>query len=68
MAIHTTFLGATKISGEDAKVFSRKIAHSRGTIAAANAATNGRKLLNTFNKKGVVAIKLNIKAPKKVVA
>ncbi|MBZ4211440.1 MAG: hypothetical protein D4R79_00215 [Comamonadaceae bacterium] len=68
MAIHTTFLGATKISGEDAKVFSRKIAHSRGTVAAANGAINGRRMLNTFSKKGVVTIKLNIKPASKVVA
>ncbi|WP_431102269.1 hypothetical protein [Roseateles noduli] len=58
MAIHSTFLGSVKVSGDDAKSFARKITHARGTKAAAESAVNGRKLVTTFAKKGSVAIKL----------
>ena len=58
MAIHSSFLGSVKVSGDDAKSFSRKIAHGRGTKAAAESAANGRKLVSTFAKKGAVTIKL----------
>ncbi|MFX1677653.1 hypothetical protein PV762_00315 [Mitsuaria sp. CC2] len=58
MAIHSTFLGSVKVSGDDAKSFARKITHARGTKAAAESAANGRKLATAFAKKGSVAIKL----------
>jgi len=58
MAIHSSFLGSVKVSGDDAKSFSRKITNGRGTKAAAASATNGRKLVSTFAKKGAVTIKL----------
>lgn len=66
MAIHSSFLGSVKVSGDDAKSFSRKIANGRGTKAAAASAANGRKLVSTFAKKGSVTIKLKaIKASAK---
>ena len=37
MAIHSSFLGSVKVSGDDAKSFSRKITNGRGTKAAAEA-------------------------------
>jgi hypothetical protein len=58
MAIHSTYLGSVKVSGDDAKSFSRKITNGRGTKAAAESAANGRKLVATFAKKGSVTIKL----------
>jgi hypothetical protein len=58
MAIHSSYLGSVKVSGEDAKSFSRKVTNGRGTKAASIAAVNGVKLAATFAKKGVVAIKL----------
>ena len=58
MAIHSTFLGSVKVSGEDAKSFTRKITHGRGTKAASESAANGRKLVAVFAKKGSVSIKL----------
>jgi hypothetical protein len=65
MAIHSTFLGSVKVSGEDAEAFSRKMTYGRGTKAAAESAANGRKLVTTFAKRGSVAIKLK---PTKTVA
>jgi len=58
MAIHSTYLGSVKFSGDDAKSFSRKVTHGRGTKAAAESAANGRKLVTTFARKGSVTIKL----------
>lgn len=58
MAIHSTYLGSVQVSGDDAKSFSRKITHGRGTKAAAESAANGRKLVTAFAKKGSVTIKL----------
>lgn len=63
MAIHSTALGSVKVSGEDAKSFSRKITHGRGTKAATTAAANGRKLVATFSKRGSVTIKLKPAEP-----
>lgn len=67
MAIHSTFLGSVKVSGDDAKSFTRKVSHGRGTKAAAESAANGRKLVSAFAKRGSVTIKLKtVKAgPKK---
>ncbi len=56
MAIDTTFLGSVRVTGEDAKSFSRKVTHARGTKAAAQAAANGRVMVSTFALKGVVPI------------
>lgn len=58
MAIHSTSLGSVKVSGDDAKSFSRKITHGRGTKAAAESVASGRKLVTAFTKKGSVAITL----------
>ncbi len=67
MAIHSTFLGSVKVSGDEAKSFARKVTHGRGTKAASVAAANGNVLVAAFAKKGVVAIKLKPAktAPKK---
>jgi hypothetical protein len=61
MAIHSTFLGSTVVSGEDAKSFSQKLTHARGTKAASQSAHSGRKLVATFQKKGYVTIQLGSK-------
>lgn len=59
MAIHTSFLGATIVSGEEAKVFTRKLAtRTRVTKAASEALSNGRKMVAAFAKKGSVTVKL----------
>lgn len=62
MAIHSSFLGSVTVSGDEAKALTRRVQHARGTKAANEAAANGRKLVSTFAKKGVITIKL--KAPK----
>ncbi len=62
MAIHSSFLGSVTVSGDEAKAFTRRVQHARGTKASIEAAENGRKLVSTFAKKGVITIKL--KAPK----
>jgi hypothetical protein len=58
MAIHSSFLGSVKVSGDDAKALARKLTHARGTKAASVSATNGQKLVTAFSKKGTVAVKL----------
>ncbi len=58
MAIHGSFLGSVKVSGEEAKSFSKKLTHARGTKAASASADSGRKLAATFAKKGYVTIQL----------
>lgn len=63
MAIHTSFLGTTTVSGEEAKAFTRKLAHARGTKAASESARKGRSMVATFAKKGIVTVKLNTKKP-----
>lgn len=65
MAIHSTFLGSTKVTGEDAKSFARKLTHARGTKAAAASAASGLKMMPSFKKKGIVVVKLNPKAAAK---
>lgn len=67
MAIHSTYLGSVTVSGEDAKSFSRKVSHGRGTKAASVAASSGSRLVAAFTKKGAVTIKLKPAnpAPKK---
>ena len=61
MAIHTSFLGATTVSGDEAKAFTQRLAHARGTKAASEAAQNGRKMVAAFTKKGIVTVKLDAK-------
>jgi len=58
MAIQSTFLGSTVITGEDAKFFNRLVSHGRGNPAAKASITNGRKLAAAFVKNGAVSIKL----------
>jgi hypothetical protein len=58
MAIHTNFLGATTVSGDEAKAFTRRLARGRATKAATDAAFNGRNMVHTFAKKGVVIVQL----------
>jgi hypothetical protein len=59
MAIHTSFLGATIVSGDEAKAFTRKLAtRARVTNAASEALSNGRKMVAAFAKKGSVTVKL----------
>lgn len=61
MAIHTSFLGTTTISGDEAKAFSRRVAHARGTKAAAESARSGLKMMSSLQKRGVVVVKLDKK-------
>lgn len=58
MAIQSTFLGSTIITGDDAKFFNRLVSHGRGNPAAAASIANGRKLAATFVKNGIVSIQL----------
>ena len=58
MAIHSSFLGSIKLTGDDAKAFSSKLSHSRGTKAASESATSGRKLVASYAKKGFVTVQL----------
>jgi hypothetical protein len=61
MAIHSTVLGSVRVSGEDAKAFTQKITHARGTKAAAESASNGRKIVASFAKKGYMTVKIGKK-------
>ena len=58
MAVHSTFLGAVTITGQEASAFARKLAHARGTKAASTSAQNGRAHASQFAKKGVVKLRL----------
>lgn len=58
MAVHSSYLGSVKISGDDAKAFTRKITHARGTKAASESAEKGRVLAKAFAKKGVAKFRL----------
>jgi len=58
MAIQSNVLGSVTVTGEDAKAFTRKILRGRAPRAAVAAARSGRKLVASFNKHGVVTIKL----------
>ena len=62
MAIHSSFLGSVTVSGDEAKALTRKVRYARGTKASMKAAANGRKLVSTFAKNGV--IKITLKVPK----
>jgi len=58
MAIHSTFLGSMQVTGDEAKAFSSKLSHARGTKAASESATSGRKLAASFAKNGFVTVQL----------
>lgn len=59
MAIHSSFLGSVTVSGDEAKAFSQKLSHARGSKAASASAHNGKKLVASFSKRGYVTVKLN---------
>lgn len=60
MAIHTSFLGTTIISGDDARVFTRQLTtRKRVNKAAIEALENGRKMMAAFAKNGAVGITLS---------
>lgn len=58
MAVHTTVLGSMVITGADARTFERKVTHGRTNEAAKKSAETGKKLAESFHKKGYVAFKL----------
>jgi hypothetical protein len=58
MAIQSTSLGSTRITGDDAKRFNRLVTHGRGSLAAQQAVQNGRTLAEAFVKYGEVGIHL----------
>ena len=58
MAIQSTFLGSTVITGEDAKRFNRLVSHGRGNALAKASIANGRKLAAKFVRNGVISIAL----------
>jgi hypothetical protein len=58
MAIQSNVLGSVTVTGEDAKAFTRKIARGRAPRAAVVAAQNGRKLVASLGRRGVVSLKL----------
>lgn len=68
MAIHSSFLGSVKVSGDDAKALVCKITHARGTKAASASATNGKRLVTTFTKKGSVTVKVPNATTRKAMA
>jgi hypothetical protein len=61
MAIHTSFLGSTTVSGDEAKAFTRRLSRGRATKAATDAARNGRNMVHAFTKMGVVMVQLATK-------
>jgi len=58
MAINSTFLGATTISGDEAKAFNRMVSHGRPNRTVLAAAESGRKMAAKFAKTGVVTFKI----------
>ena len=62
MAINSSFLGATTVSGDEAKAFSRMVSHGRTSKNVTQAAENGRKMAVKFAKTGVVSFKLKASA------
>jgi hypothetical protein len=58
MTVHSSFLGSVTVSGDEAKAFTRKLSHGRGSRSAQASAQNGRKLAKSFAKMGSVIIKL----------
>ena len=66
MAIYSSFLGATTVSGDEARAFSRMVARGRTSAVVSLAAKNGRQRVAEFAKAGVVTFEL--KAPAKRVA
>ena len=59
MAIESSYLGSVKVSGDEAKAFTRKILRGRGTQAAARSAAHGRKLVAEYLAKGSANIELH---------
>ena len=66
MAIVSSFLGATMVSGDEAKAFTRMMARGRTSGVVSQAAKNGRQMVAEFAKTGVVTF--NLKAPAERVA
>ncbi|HZY19611.1 MAG TPA: hypothetical protein VFE82_14135 [Ramlibacter sp.] len=58
MAVNSTYLGAAKVTGQEAEAFARKITHGRGNKAASAAAKNGRHMTTVFARKGVATFTL----------
>ena len=58
MAINSTFLGATTISGDEAKAFNRMVSRGRPNRSVLEAAESGRRMATTFAKKGVITFKI----------
>jgi hypothetical protein len=58
MAVHTSVFGAVRLSGDEAKKFSRQVAFGRPKQAAVQGLLKGTKLLKEYDTKGFVKISL----------
>ena len=57
MSVHSTFFGATKLTGKDAKEFRREMRYGRPTKTAIASLKRGEALVRAFEKKGFVKVK-----------
>jgi len=58
VAVNSSFLGAARVSGQEADAFARKITHARGTKAASASAQNGKHMADAFVRRGMVVLSL----------
>lgn len=58
MSIHSTAFGVTRLTKQDSEKFRRQVSYGRPSKAAMTALKEGRKLLETLDKHGVVTVKL----------
>ena len=57
MAVHSTFFGVTKLTGEDSDKFRRQVTFGRPSQAAVESLQRGQALLRAMDSKGYVKIK-----------
>jgi len=58
MAVHSTFFGVTKLTGQDSENFRRQATYARPNAKAIAAQKRGKALLRKANAHGVVKVKL----------
>jgi len=59
MAVQSSFLGSVKISGVEAKAFTRRVMHGKSNSAAIATAKNGKSLVASFSKSQSVTFKVS---------
>ena len=57
MAVHSTFFGVTKLTGEDSEKFRRQVNYGRPSQAAQDSLKRGQALLRSMDSKGYVILK-----------